>query len=129
ARLLQQARPEWLIAGVVAQLATYVCSSMIWFRIAQRHSRQHVGFWSFVPLGFAKLFVDQVVPSAGIGGTLVVMRGLKRRGLSRPLATAAVLVDLVAFYVGQGLAVVAALVAVLADPVGSPWIVVAGVVF
>jgi uncharacterized protein (TIRG00374 family) len=129
ADLLHQARPEWLLVGVGAQLATYLASSAIWYRIARRHSQQRIGFWNFFALGFAKLFVDQVVPSAGIGGTIVVVRGLRKRGLSRPLATAAVLVDLVAFYVGQGLAVIAALVAVLVDPVGSGWIVAAGVVF
>jgi uncharacterized protein (TIRG00374 family) len=129
AELLREARPEWLLAAALAQLGTYVCSSMIWYRIAQRHSRQHVGFWRFVPLGFAKLFVDQIVPSAGIGGTLVVIRGLKKRGIARPLATAAVLVDLVAFYVAQGLAVVTALVAVLADGARSPWIVLTGLTF
>jgi uncharacterized protein (TIRG00374 family) len=122
AELVRRARPEWLVAGVLAQLGTYVCSSMIWYRIAARHSRAHLGFWRFFGLGFAKLFVDQVVPSAGIGGTLVVVRGLARRGLSRRLATAAVLVDLVAFYGGQSVAVIGALALILVQEPCSPWI-------
>ena len=129
AALLREARPEMLLIGVAAQVLTYVCSSAIWYRIARRHSHRHLSFSTLVPLGFAKLFVDHVLPTAGIGGTLVVVRGLTRRGLSRPLATAAVLIDLVAFYAGQGLAVAAALAALLIDGSRSPWIIAAAVTF
>ncbi len=40
---------------------------------------------SLIPLGLAKLFTDQAVPSAGLSGTLLVARALKRRGVSRDL--------------------------------------------
>jgi hypothetical protein len=51
-----------------------------------------------VPLGLAKLFADQAVPAAGIGGTLLVIRGLARRGISSGLAMAVLRVGLVSFW-------------------------------
>ena len=36
----------------------------------------------------AKLFADQALPSAGMSGTLLVLRGLLRRGVPRGLAIA-----------------------------------------
>jgi glycosyltransferase 2 family protein len=59
-----------------------------------------------VPLGLAKLFVDQVVPTAGVGGNLLVVRGLIRRGVPQGFATAALLMDILSHYAAYGLAVV-----------------------
>jgi hypothetical protein len=60
---------------------------------------------ALIPLGLAKLFVDQVVPTAGVGGTLLVVHGLIRRGVPQGLATAALLMDLLSFYAAHGLAI------------------------
>jgi uncharacterized membrane protein YbhN (UPF0104 family) len=65
---------------------------------------------SLIPLGIAKLFTDQVLPSGGISGTLLVMRGLARRSVPAPLAMGALLVGLVSFYTAYGLAALVALV-------------------
>lgn len=44
--------------------------------------RSHTYAWWFgVALLLAKLVVDQAIPSGGIGGTLLVLRGLERRGV------------------------------------------------
>jgi uncharacterized protein (TIRG00374 family) len=61
-----------------------------------------------VPLGLAKLFVDQIVPTAGVGGTMLVVRGLVRRRVPPPLATATLLVDLLSFYAAHACAVILA---------------------
>ncbi len=63
-----------------------------------------------LPLAFAKLFLDQAVPTGGISGTALVVRGLERRRVPTPLAIAAVVVDLLGYYVAYALGVAATLV-------------------
>jgi hypothetical protein len=48
-------------------------------------------------LGIAKLFTHQVVPTGGVSGAILVVRGLARRGVPTNVAMAVLLVGLVAF--------------------------------
>jgi len=106
ARLFREAQPVWLLAAGALQALTYVCAAAVWQR-ALAHRGIAVRLRPLVPLGLAKLFTDQVVPSAGMSGTLLVVRGLERRGVSRTAAVAAMLTGLVAFYLGYLLATLA----------------------
>jgi glycosyltransferase 2 family protein len=108
AALLQRAQPIWLLAAAALQVGTYGCAAGVWYR-ALDHCERRPAFGGLVPLGLAKLFTDQAVPSAGLSGTLLVVRGLTRRGVPRGEALAAMLVGLVAFYFAYALAVAAAL--------------------
>jgi uncharacterized protein (TIRG00374 family) len=65
---------------------------------------------SLMPLGLVKLFVDQVVPVGGIAGTVLIIKGLERRGVPVGLSTAAVVVGLLGFYLAYAAAVVICLV-------------------
>ncbi|HWC73813.1 MAG TPA: lysylphosphatidylglycerol synthase domain-containing protein, partial [Gemmatimonadales bacterium] len=109
ARLLEQARPLWLVLAVVLQVATYLCAGGVWQRalIRQGHSRSLL---EMMRLGVVKLFMDQAVPSAGISGNVLVARSLRRRGLSHQSAVATVLAGLISFYIAYALATAAALV-------------------
>lgn len=107
--LVRHVRPEWLAVALVLQAATYVCAAAIWQRslvgLGTRRSLVNL-----LPLGLAKLFTDQAIPSAGLSGTLLVVRGLGRRGVSRRTATGAVVISLVGYYFASVAAVLAALV-------------------
>lgn len=108
ANLLQRAQPAWLLAAALLQLGTYLCAAGVWYRaLDAREARPR--FWGLVRLGLAKLFTDQAVPSAGLSGTLLVVRALTRRGVPRGRAMAAMLVGLAAFYFAYALAVATAL--------------------
>jgi len=108
ADLLEHAQPGWLILAVLLQIGTYACAAGAWQRVL---SRQHIrtSLWQLIPLGFAKLFMDQVVPSAGLSGTLLVVRALKRRGVPDGASVSAVVVGLLGFHLAYGLALVTAL--------------------
>jgi uncharacterized protein (TIRG00374 family) len=106
--LLTHLTPTWLFVATGCQVGTYVCAAAVWACVLYRAGV--TPRWSaLVPLGLAKLFVDQIVPTAGVGGTLLVVRGLVRRGVPPPLATAALLMDLLSFYAAHALAVLLAL--------------------
>ena len=106
--LLTHLTPAWLLVAAGCQVGTYVCAAAVWSRVLHR-SGVALRLWSLVPLGLAKLFVDQIVPTAGVGGTFLVVRGLVRRGAPPGPATAALLMDLLSFYAAHALAVVLAL--------------------
>ena len=104
ARLVRTAELRWLLAAVALQLGTYLCAAGVWHR-ALRGRAAAPRYASLVSLGLAKLFTDQAIPSAGLSGTLLVVRALARRGVGRGDAMAAMLVGLVSFYLAYGLAV------------------------
>lgn len=106
--ILQQAEPSWLLAALILQLGTYVAAAATLQR-GIKASGVSRNMFGLIPLGLAKLFVDQVVPSGGLGGTVLVVRALQRRSVERGVATAAVVVNLLAFYGAYALAVAGAL--------------------
>jgi len=106
AGLARSAHPKWLVAGALLQLGTYVCAGAVWHRALARGDCP-IRLASLVPLGLAKLFTDQAVPTVGLSGTLLVVRGLERRGVKRPAAVLAMLSGLVAYYLGYFVAIVA----------------------
>jgi len=110
ADLLRRAKPAWLLAAFALQVATYACAAGVWW-CALRGRALRPRFASLVPLGVAKLFTDQAVPSAGLSGTLLVVRGLSRRGVARGDAMAAMLAGLTSFYAAYAIVVLAAVVA------------------
>lgn len=108
ARLLVQARPAWLLVALALQAGTYVAGARIWQRTLARAGVAQP-LRAYVGLGLAKLLMDQVVPSAGLSGTFVVVRGLDRRRVRRDASMAAVVVDLVSYYAAYGVALCLAL--------------------
>ena len=129
AELLRSARPAWLGAAAALQVATYVCAAAVWQRALHRNGGVHRSVRSLVPLGLAKLFADQALPSAGVSGTLLVVRGLLRRGVPRGLAIAAMLADLVSWYAAYTLVGAAALSILWHRAELNPVLVTIGVAF
>ncbi len=106
-RLLQSARPAWLGIAVLLQAATYLCAAL-WLYIVLRFAHPRLPLKALLPLGIAKLFTDQVLPSGGVGGTFVVMTGLRRRGVPQSAATAAIIFGFIGFYSAYLVAVLGA---------------------
>jgi hypothetical protein len=104
AEMVQRAEPFWLLLAVVLQLGTYVCTAAI-LALGLHHSGSPIRFRSLLPVGLVKLFVDQLIPTAGVGGTLIIVRILERRGVRAGIATAVIVVSVLAFYGAYALAV------------------------
>ncbi len=56
-------------------------------------------------MAVVSLFTNQALPTAGVAGTVVIVQALKRRGVPMSAALSAMLVDLVGYYAGFGVAV------------------------
>lgn len=92
--LARSARGPWLCVAVVVQTATYVSAALVW-RQALRRAGHPLPLHTLVPLGVAKVFTDQALPSAGIGGTMLAVGGLIRRRVAPQVAMAAMLASLI----------------------------------
>ena len=107
-RLALAARPGWFILACLVQTATYVSASLVWWQVLRRAGYPR-RLLTLVPLGVAKLFTDQVVPSGGVSGAILVVRGLTRRGVPTNAAMAVLLVGLVAYFGAYLVSVLASL--------------------
>ncbi|WP_244106080.1 lysylphosphatidylglycerol synthase transmembrane domain-containing protein [Paraburkholderia phenazinium] len=104
--LVRSARPVWLLAALLVQAGTYISAAFVW-RQALHRAGQPLPLRTLVPLGVAKVFTDQVLPSGGISGTMLVVRGLIRRHIPPEIAMAAMLVGLVSYDIAYLIVVLA----------------------
>ncbi|WP_163865288.1 lysylphosphatidylglycerol synthase transmembrane domain-containing protein [Myxococcus eversor] len=108
ALMLKRARPEWLLVGAVLQVFSYLTMAGCWL-VTLRAAGVKAPWMRTASLSLMKLSFDQLVPTAGIGGSVVVMKGLQKEGAPPRVATAALLVDMVSFYAAHAVAVVIAI--------------------
>lgn len=126
--IVRRAEPVWLVLALLLQLGTYACVSWVW-SIALRSAGGQISILSLIPLGIAKLFSDQAMPSGGVSGIAFFIAALTRRGIPERVCMAALLLSLVGYY---GACLVAgALTLLLLDLRAAvhAWIVLVTVVF
>jgi uncharacterized protein (TIRG00374 family) len=108
AELLAHAEPIWLLAAVGAQLLTYVALAVEW-RIVLRACESKAPFLKLLRLTLTKHFADQMVPTAGMSGNVVVVDRLTAIGASRKVAVAAVILTIISYYASYAVAAVGVL--------------------
>jgi glycosyltransferase 2 family protein len=117
--LARAARSDWLLIAIGLQVMTYVCAAAIW-HIGLLRAGAPRRFYDLLPLGLAKLFTDQALPSMGISGSVLVIDALERRGVPPPTAMTTLLVGLVSFYIAYALAALGGLAILQSYPsIGS----------
>lgn len=128
ANLVRKADPKWLLLALVLQISTYVCVSAVWY-LPLRHAGQRQAILSLMPLGVAKLFADQSMPSGGMSGTAFFIAALSRRGIPNQLCMATLLLSMVAFYAAYLLAATGAVLSLYFHHALDVWIVLVALVF
>jgi uncharacterized membrane protein YbhN (UPF0104 family) len=94
---MRSADPVWLAAAVACQLATYLGAAAVWFRVLKR-AGSPLRFRSLLRLAFVELFANQAVPTGGLSGSLMVVRGLMRRGVASAVAVTSLFVAALSYY-------------------------------
>jgi uncharacterized protein (TIRG00374 family) len=123
AELVAHSEPLWLLAGVVAQLLTYVALAIQWALVLRAADRRSP-FGKLLGLTVSKHFADQMVPTAGMSGNVVVVDRLQAIGASRSVALATLIMTIIAYYASYGLASFVALVLLWVHGQTS-WVVIA----
>lgn len=119
AALVSSAQPIWLLFAFSLQLLTYATEAGVWSGVLSRagHPRPIAELYA---LAVVCLFTNQMLPTAGVAGTVVVVKALERRGVPHPVSLAAMYVDLIGYYCGFGVAVGVALAMIASQNGLSP---------
>ncbi|HEY6400541.1 MAG TPA: lysylphosphatidylglycerol synthase transmembrane domain-containing protein [Blastocatellia bacterium] len=128
AQLLHRAAPVWLLVGALFQAATYFSAAAVWY-LTLRKAGARYSMRTLVPLGVAKLFSEQALPSGGISGTAFFIAALTRRGIPSEISLAALLVSLISYYAAYLLAAALSLTLLRFYHAVSAWIVAVTILF
>lgn len=102
AELVKQAQPGWLSLAVMFQLLTYASVATGWSLVLRRAGTPRP-LWALIRIAVTKLFADQALPSAGMGGNVLLVDQLREIGVKRGTAVAALLISIVGFYAAYAL--------------------------
>lgn len=108
-RLLSRARPLWLALAILLQVATYASVALGWSLVLRRAGTPR-SLTRLMRIAVTKLFADQAMPSAGIGGNVLLVDQLTTLGVPRGTAVAALLVSMIGFYAAYALLAIVMLV-------------------
>lgn len=95
--VIRSANFGWLAGAVLCQAATYASVAATWSRTLA-NSGVHYRLSSLFKLAIIELFVNQALPTGGLSGSLVVVRGLSIRGIPSSVAAAALLIAAGSYY-------------------------------
>ena len=101
-KLLTTAKPLWLVAAALLQLGTYFGLAAQWWLVLRRGRTPEEPVDLF-RLTLAKHFADQVVPTAGVSGNVLLVDRLVSLGVPRRNAVAALLLQIMAYYLSYAL--------------------------
>lgn len=100
--------PSWVLLALFLQIFSYVFAAGVWWLVA-RSNELKVSFASLVLLSVGQVFARQVVPSGGVSGSLLVMKGLRNRNIPTEAGAACLMVNMISFYLGYAAALAIAL--------------------
>jgi glycosyltransferase 2 family protein len=107
AELLRRAQPAWLAVALALQVATYVLLSAQWW-LALKYGGSPRPMKELLPLTITKLFADQVVPTAGMSGNVLLVDRLCAKKVPRENAVAATILAIIAYYISYAVCAVGA---------------------
>jgi uncharacterized protein (TIRG00374 family) len=107
--MLKRAQPLWLLVAVALQAGTYVAVALGWGAVLEAAGSPR-SLANLLPVALVKLFADQAIPGAGMGGNVVLVDRLMALGVPRGAAVAALLVSLVGYYAAYAVLAIAMLV-------------------
>jgi len=106
---LRHVQPRWVLVAALLQAATYLGQGQIWRTVA-RAGHVPVSLATAYRLSVARLFIDQALPSAGLSGTVVMVKSLEQQGIPMPVVMAGVVIDTASCYATYVVGLLAALV-------------------
>ena len=97
AALLREAEPGWIACALVLQLSTYASVARGWSAVLRRGGTARP-IKPLMRIALTKLFADQVLPSAGMGGNVLLVDQLRALNVPKGTAVAALLLSMIGFY-------------------------------
>lgn len=95
--LVARAQPLWLGLAILLQISTYGSVASGWSAVLRAAGTPRP-LRRLVRIAVGKLFADQAVPSAGMGGNILLVDQLCTLRVRRGTAVAALLISMIGFY-------------------------------
>lgn len=127
-RLVQRTQPRWLAGALLLQSTTYVAQGQTWQVVTRAAGYRVLPVRAFA-LSLVTQFVNQVLPTAGLSGTLVMATALENRGIPRATVMASAVVSLVSYYAAFVAALGIAVGIAIIDGHASYLVIAAAVLF
>lgn len=108
-QMLRQVRPAWLALAAGLQISTYVCVAAGWWAVLRRAGTPQP-LPRLTRIAVTKLFADQALPTAGMGGNVLLVDQLTRMGAEQGGAVAALILSMIGFYAAYAVFAIAMLV-------------------
>lgn len=97
AQLVRRAQPTWLLLALALQVGTYASVAQGW-RVVLTAAGTRKSLLPLMRIALSKLFADQALPSAGIGGNVLLVDQLVAIGAPRGVSSATLLVSIIGYY-------------------------------
>jgi len=118
-RLVREAEPLWLGLAIALQLGTYASVAMAWREILRAASASR-RLSLLMRIAVTKLFADQALPGAGMGGNVLLVAQLRAQGIPRGAAVAVPLISTIGFYAAYAFFAIAMLVLLWLNDQATP---------
>jgi uncharacterized membrane protein YbhN (UPF0104 family) len=111
--LLSHVEPAWLVLAIILQAGTYLCAGMIWHEVT-RPRASSVPARALFRFSVEQLSVNQIVPTGGLSGNLLVFQAMRRLGLPAWLAGEALVAEILSGYIAYATVAIVALATLFA---------------
>ena len=103
AKILEEANPVWILAGLLLQLGTYYSQAYIW-KLGLELTGNHFKINQLASLSVAQLFINQVVPSASLSGAIFISKALSQRNVPKQDVSVIIGLSLITYFEAYALA-------------------------
>lgn len=95
--MARKAQPLWMIAAVGLQVTTYLFLALGWSAVLAKAGKP-LSLRPLFRIALVKLFIDQVVPAAGMSGNVLLVERLRAAGTPKGAAVSTLLVSVLGYY-------------------------------
>lgn len=100
--LFRQVDPWWMTAALVAQALTYVATAALYHVLLDKvKDKTTISMWHMFKMSIVIVFINQVVPSGGLGGNGFLFNELSKNDVPSKKAFFAIIMECLCLYVAM----------------------------
>lgn len=105
--LFKQVDGRWIVLAIIAQIYTYFSLAFIYYFLMNKFKdRTFVTFVDFIKITIVTVFINQIVPSGGIGGNGFFFNELSKRGVPAKKAFFTIVMECLCLYISLAVLII-----------------------
>jgi len=106
--LFEKVDGRWIAVAIIAQALTYLSTATLYYFLLNKFKgKTSVTLADFFKLSIVIVFINQIVPSGGIGGNGFLFGELSKRGVTSKKAFFTIIMECLCLYVALGILIIA----------------------